>query len=550
MIGGKFMATATNDTFLKKRSAKSALRKTKAIAREKIYPILEDAQDFDSVYQELREILDNELKFDEYLLIVNEDGHALIHTNRLREGILFNDPVGIKAAQTKEGLLQLYLRDTGEIIVDASCPITTKKGTSYNLRLGRIIHKPFLGTTITVLGLFPSIIMGLFGFIFNLDPVYVSLITLIGLVTGGGIGLALHSKICKSITKWMKLSKQITSGNLTALVETKERDQFNQIGFELNKMVLGVKTIISELAASSEATNTISTNQSKEIENLAATFENFSAMMQEFHTGTEQQLASLEEAHSMNNQIEIVIESMHANTGQALQFSEEAFQTANKGTAAVKRSEKQMYDIQKKVSRTAQTIQQVSQNADEIMDKVSAITNIAKQTNLLALNASIEAARAGESGQGFAVVANEVRKLAEDTSSFAESILETLAKTQQEAIKAVENVEESVTAIGEGIGVVTETGEAIKQLNGIVEHTRNQVSLNHERATSLIDECKNLGRIMEELTKIAEDFTETASKGVASIESQVNTVQMLSQESQQLSKQSTQMERVVNRFQF
>jgi methyl-accepting chemotaxis protein len=104
------MATATNDTFLKKRSARSALRKTETIANEKIYPLLEDAPDFDSAYQELREILDEELKFDEYLLIVNQDGHALIHTNRLREGILFNDPVGIKASQTKEGLLQLYLR--------------------------------------------------------------------------------------------------------------------------------------------------------------------------------------------------------------------------------------------------------------------------------------------------------------------------------------------------------------------------------------------------------------------------------------------------------
>lgn len=540
--------TTNTKRILGKRSAKQALQKVKQLAN-RLQPIVQKRKDIDAVRSELRNLFDDELKADEYILIVDEEGRALVHTNRLREGIVYTDPVGLKAARTNEALLQLYIRDTGEFIVDASCPVLNEESKRFNLRLGRIMHKPFLAPFVFGLGLLPPFVMACTGFALGIEPFSLLSITLAGLIVGGAGSLTLYIKLNSSLSEWMDLSKQISAGNLTALVDTKKRDYFNQIGFELNKIVLGMKSILSELASTSEATHTISQNQVQETENLANTFTQFSNLMQEFGAGTEQQLASLEDANAMISDMLQAIQGMHVNTEQALQLSEDAFQTANTGTGAVQQSEQQMLEIEQKVGYAAQHIEEVSNDATEIMSKVSAITDIAKQTNLLALNASIEAARAGESGQGFAVVASEVRKLAEETSSFAASILATLEKTQHKAIHAVQSANESVEAIGKGVSIVTQAGEAITKLNGIVAQTRSQVSSNHDRASSMISEFMQLSKITEDLTKIAEDFTETAAQTATSMNEQMETVHMLANNSQKLSQQSKHLDVIVNRFQ-
>ncbi|MEB3101858.1 methyl-accepting chemotaxis protein [Ferviditalea candida] len=535
------------EKLLKTRSAKLGLAKVIKVANL-LEPVIKKTDDFYQVKDELAEMLSSHLNEDEYFVLVDRQGYGLLHTNRLREGILFNDEVGLKAAQTLEPLAQFYVRNTGEVMIDCSCPILTRNGQSYNLRLGRIIHKPFLQPWLMSMGSVPVLVTLASGLVLRMDPVHLLVSAAIGIAVGMGGGYILYSKLEDRISTWLSTSKKISSGDLSAMVEVKGRNKFEQVGFELNKVTLGLKSIISELAAASETTRRISEHQATDTEHLAFAFTDFSAMMQQFQTGTEQQLASLEESKAKIDEVLNDVNTMQANVSSALKLSGESAETARIGTEAVKNSQEKMRQIQNTVENTSATINHLAAVTHQIVDQVSSITDIARQTDLLALNASIEAARAGESGRGFAVVASEVRKLSETTSKFAANVLNMLQGVEREALNAVHTVQESADFIREGVGVAGVAEASIVKLNHIVNETRQQITQNHGMATKLQADFHELSGIMNELSNIAHDFTESASQTASAVEQQADTVTKLSDDARTLTKQSQALDIIVKRF--
>ncbi|GGK11325.1 chemotaxis protein [Caldalkalibacillus thermarum] len=536
-----------DQALLSKKRARQALKRAEKIAA-KLKPVLEDVHQFSEVSDKVRQILDEHLQFEEYLLVVDRDGRALVHTNRLREGLLFNDPVGLKAARTETGLIQLYERDTKERLIDASCPIVRGRGRHYNLRLGRIVHRPFLAPLIWTAGLFPAVAAGGAAAALGVETSTVAVLTGSGLLAGGAGAYVVVRHIFRQVDKWLKLSKQISAGNLTVTLEQHSRDRFQQIGLELNKLTLGLKTIVSELAAAADQTGRISQAQAQEAEELSSSFQNLQTVTEAFRAGAETQLASLQQAKQMIAHVQATIEKTRLNTQHALQLGEDAFSTANQGSRYVQETEDKMRRVEQTVNHTARMIERVSHDAGEVLSKVSAITDIAKQTNMLALNASIEAARAGEAGQGFAVVAEQVRHLAESTSVFAKSIIDILAKTKDEVDQTVKEVHESVEAIKSGVSAVTDTGRSIKALYHIVQQTRDQIAVNHQQAAQLLTECKELNQLIDGLGEIGDEFTQAAVQTSTAMDEQVQVVQTLATEAQVLAQQSQELKAIVNRF--
>ncbi|WP_373558571.1 methyl-accepting chemotaxis protein [Bacillus sp. FJAT-45350] len=472
-----------------------------------------------------------------------------IHTNRLREGYPFVDEVGIIAANTNDGLLQIYPRNTGEMLIDASCPIYVgEKGKRFNLRLGRIVHKKFTGPMIASLSLLPSVVIGVTGFVFNVP--FTSLLTMIivSLITAGAIGLYLYLYIMRGLQSWYSVTRSISAGDLTAEIANRSRTEFHQIGFEINKVVLGLKNIINELNRSAHSVDKVSGDQEMEAKRLSAAFNEFGETMQSFQSGTENQLSSLQSAHAMVQNMMNGVRGMQLEIKQTLDMSEDASVAAIEGEKAVFSSEEQMNQIQQTVSQSARKIMRVAEEAENVINKVSSITQIAEQTNLLALNASIEAARAGEAGKGFAIVASEVRKLAEDTNTFASDILSTLHHTRTELGEAVNQVEASVSTIGDGVKVVKLAGDSIRKLNEASEHTKHAVMSNHEYSDSLIQDGERLEQIIEEINKIAEQFTDQVVQTVASMDQQVDGINTLADDASKLSEEAQTLNRIVNRF--
>lgn len=532
---------------LRTKAAQKALQKVQRVAKM-LEPLFDDNRAIEKNYEQLRKILDEQLKHDEYLVIVDEDGMSYVHTNRLREGNPFKDKVGLKAAKTNEPLLQVYPRNTGEVLIDASTPIVNANGVKFNLRLGRIVRKKFLGPMITAIIVLPTAFVGILGLILSIPLGKLIPLVLVSLIILAILGTYMYRYIMSGILNWYYTMRKISAGDLTAEVTNKSRTEFHQIGFEINKVVLGMKNIIEEIDKSAHLIDKVSEEQAQEANQLSKTFKELSETMQNFKTGTENQLASLQNAHAMVQEMMSSVRKIQSDIRYTVEISEEASVVAEEGTEAVNLSEDKMLQIQDTVYRSSKEIMEVAEDANNVINKVSAITQIAEQTNLLALNASIEAARAGDAGKGFAIVADEVRKLAEDTNTFASDIISSLEATRDKMKEAVKQVESNVDLIKDGVTVVKIAGEAIRKLNDVSDQTKQAVLSNESFVNTFIKDGEQLEIIIDKINVIADQFTEQVIDTVASVDEQVSGVQRLADDATELASQSEKLTKIVKRF--
>ncbi|WP_153730842.1 methyl-accepting chemotaxis protein [Sporosarcina obsidiansis] len=537
------------EKLLRTSSARRALSKVERVTK-RIQPLVENELSFNKNYKQLHQLLDDELQDDEYFVIVDETGRSYIHTNRLWEGTLFSDPVGLKAANTDQPLLQVYERQSGERLIDASMPIMKTNGTRYSLRLGRIVHQKYILYGMTAAILLPSIVMAYIAYLFNLTLNQGVTFAFTSLAISALMIITLYKIVMKGIRSWRQVTRKISAGDLTAEVSERSRSEFNQIGFEINKMVIGTKNIVKELDQSSGIVDKISQDQAAEAKRLSSVFTAYGNTMQTFQSGTEQQLSSLQSANAMVQTMMQGIREMEARIQQTLSKSENASKAAAEGSQAIEESEQKMQQINDAVHMSSQKIMRVAEDINQVIQKVSLITKIAEQTNLLALNASIEAARAGEAGSGFSVVANEVRKLAEETNDFANDVVRTLEQTNNEVKSAVQQVESNTDTIQEGVEIVQVAGQSIHQMNEAVIDTKAAVNNNSRHAEEMIKDGEQIEKIIEQITTISEQFTENVTETVAGMDEQVEGIQQLASDAVRLTDQAAALNRIVHRFTF
>lgn len=537
------------DKLLRTPSARKALTKVELVVKQ-IHSLVKDERSFSENYKQLHQILDDALENDEYFVIVDETGRSYIHTNRLWEGTVFSDPVGLKAANTNQPLLQLYERQSGEQLIDASMPIIQTGSKRYTLRLGRIKHQKYIYAAMTFAILLPASVMAWVAYLYNLPASQVATFTVVSLLLSSLSIVALYQLAMKGIRSWRRVTRRISAGDLTAVVKERSRTEFNQIGFEINKIVIGTKNIVKQLDQSSSVVDQVSEDQAKEAIRLSSVFTQYGETMQNFQNGTVQQLSSLQTANAMVQTMMQEIRAMEARIQQTLAKSEDASIVAAEGSAAIEESEQKMQQIDDAVHMSSQKIMRVADDITQVIQKVSLITKIAEQTNLLALNASIEAARAGEAGSGFSVVANEVRKLAEETNNFAHDVVRTLEHTNNEVKIAVEQVEKNTDTIQEGVEIVKVAGQAIYQMNEAVIDTKAAVTNNSRHAEKMIQDGEQIEKIIDEITHISERFTENVTETVAGMDEQVGSVQQLADDAVKLTDQAATLNRIVHRFTF
>ncbi|MET3508066.1 methyl-accepting chemotaxis protein [Halalkalibacter oceani] len=531
--------------------AKKGLQKVQNVAKL-IRTKRDHTKSLESQTEDIRKMLDDELEQDEFFVIVDHSGKGVVHTNRLREGSFFTDDVGLKAARTAEPLLQLYPRNTGEVLLDASCPLfQDKNGKRYNLRMGRLIHKPFLGILFAALNGVAALSAAIASKLVGGTPSDMLIVFLCTFVTAYIFSFFFHRLLITHLRSWYSVTRSISSGDLSAEVRTVERrNEFHQIGYEINKVILGVRSIIKNIESSIKTVNHISDEQEAASQRLSAAFQQISATMQTFQGGSEQQQGSVNLAHQMVNELMKKADSMANEVNKAVTGADQALITAKKGEDAVLSTTTIMKTIEEDVRCTAEKIKKIATEADAVMNKVSSITDIAEQTNLLALNASIEAARAGESGKGFGVVATEVRKLAEGTNEFAKDILSSLQQTQRDLSDAVLQAENNMNFIKNGMNTVSFAGQTISELKASSLKTKELVENNQTFAHDVMAEGKKLEQIMKEINAIAHDFTSMIQETTSTMETNVEGIQTLANDSALLATEVAQLNKIVKRFRY
>jgi len=235
--------------------------------------------------------------------------------------------------------------------------------------------------------------------------------------------------------------------------------------------------------------------------------------------GAEQQTSQIQGASGAVNDMSHTIQRMAENAEAATQASLRATQAAVKGGSSVAETIKGMQRIRAAVQTTGKKIKGLGERSLEIGAIIEVINEIATQTNLLALNAAIEAARAGEQGRGFAVVADEVRKLAERAARATKDITSLIKGIQVETSEAVTVMEEGTREVEEGTKLADQAGAAlreieqiVKQTSGLVTDITNSAADQVKVSEGIVTSMDSISKLTQETTVGVRDTVETISK--------------------------------------
>jgi methyl-accepting chemotaxis protein len=316
--------------------------------------------------------------------------------------------------------------------------------------------------------------------------------------------LLFTARIMLRQTEYISRSIQtLASRNLSDPIELDCKDEYGDLARELEKTRRQLQDVIKLQVGSSEE--------------LASLSEVMSIAMSETLDSAKEEFNEVDQLATAMSQMSSAVQTVaeHAQTASGL--TEEATSKAQTGQDYVQGSMFKMKDLSHNIAQSAEAITEVEERVAAISSVVGTIQSISGQTNLLALNAAIEAARAGEAGRGFAVVADEVRSLAQRTQKATVEIQDMIGFLQTSANAAVELMEKSVVEAAEGVSLVSSAGT---ELSGIVEQIKQINVMNFEIAdaageqTTVANEMNsnlsNVKELVEASVEVVTELLETA----------------------------------------
>lgn len=296
--------------------------------------------------------------------------------------------------------------------------------------------------------------------------------------------------ISRPVSKLLTFAGAISHGNLA--MDEVDYESRDEIGI-LTKALHGMKDNLSEIVGSvRDSVNVVN------------------ASSDQTSAGAQQTSASVEQLASMANEFASAVDRLSANAQDMASSAKETNDLSIQGSMDIEKTVETMTEINKVVNALAVDIRELGRQSEEIGQIVTLITGIADQTNLLALNAAIEAARAGEQGRGFAVVADEVRKLAEESAQATGKITELINGIRNSARDSVRNTDLGTNKVNEGMEIVAHTGQMFDQIAAIIKNLAGEIGDVAAAAEELAAGAEEIGATTQEQSASTEQIATAA----------------------------------------
>lgn len=338
------------------------------------------------------------------------------------------------------------------------------------------------------------------------------------------------------------------NGDFTTRVSDNAGDELSDLSTSYNQMTENIKVMINEVIETSEQVAASSEELTASAEQTSQATETITESIQQVANGAEHATASVQESATALEEVSKGVQSIAENASTISGVSSQATQKAKEGEELVGQTVQQINAISLSVNESGEVIKVLDNRSKEIGNITKAISAIAEQTNLLALNAAIEAARAGEHGKGFAVVADEVRKLAEQSQQSSSQISSLILEIQQDMDRSNSSIEQVTIDVNIGLDIVQQTEGSFKEILEFMERLVVQINDMAATAEEVSASTEEVAATVMGITQIATNTSSHSQNVAASAEEQLASMEEISASASSLSNMSESLQELIRKF--
>lgn len=378
-----------------------------------------------------------------------------------------------------------------------------------------------------------------------------TVILIITIILAISIALIISRNITKSVALVSTSLTKVAEGDLTIeKLSLTSKDELGDMANDLNLMVENLRKLISEVGESSQKVEESSKSLSTSSSESSLVTEQIANTISQLAEGAIKQASELQTTNSTFNDIVSSIKNVSQNAENVYITSTKVSNISESGVKQSNAAVEKIESIESVSNETSNVIKALSDELNKVGEIITMIKGISEQTNLLALNAAIEAARAGEQGKGFAVVSDEVRKLAEQTSSSAEQISTLIYSIQEKSNNAVNIINLSSKEISEGVITVNNAGELFKKIAHEVSNINSQIKDVTLSVQDIESDSIKVVSSIQSVASIAEEFAASSEEVSAASEEQSASIHEVSRSANDLDEMSIHLKSLVNKFKY
>lgn len=356
-------------------------------------------------------------------------------------------------------------------------------------------------------------------------------------------------KMTETFQKIVNNMNSVAKGNLNIEASTVQgTNEIGQMASSFSTMLTNLRTLVTKITDVANTSAATAEQLSASSQEVNASSEQVSTTVQEIARGSQALSKSAAESQHDSEELMSKIEIVTKSVSDATTKANEVANIAQLGAKSAQKAGNSMVLIKESVSASAGMVNELGEKTGQINKIIEVINSISEQTNLLALNAAIEAARAGEAGKGFAVVADEVRKLAEESQKATKQIEGMISEIMSSSNKVVESMSKGTQEVDQSSAIVNDALGSLEQITASVKSLAIDIDSASKVANEQIESSKNVQKSISEVSAVAEESAAGAEEVSASVEETTSSIQQIANSAQSLAQSASELKHLIDAF--